>query len=162
MQPKAPPTRERPGVGTGATRRSVVGTEASSLTLQPATDLIAARRRWAYRLIRRTTTPAPRYGSSSWLALPEGDPAKIASVVTAAESWARGGDDLEADLHQELVAAGLAHKQAEDAEYQARAETHRSEWSRRTPPGKSFTERRTEQLAAAEPRPGDFTGRGSA
>ena len=146
---RPPDTKERPGVGTGATRRSVVGTEASGLTLQPATDLIAARRRWAYRLVRRTTTPAPLYGSQKWLQLPEGDPAKVAAVVNAAECWAQAGDDLETELRRELDAARPAHKQAEDAEYQARAEAHRSEWSRRPPSGPTFLERRAEQLLAA-------------
>ncbi len=159
---RPPETRERPGVGTGATRRSVVGTEASSLTLKPAADLAAARRRWAYRLVRRIATPAPLYGSQKWLQLPEGDPAKVAAVVTAAESWAQAGDDLETDLRLEIDAARRAHKQAEDADYQARANAHRAEWSRRTPTGMTFAERRTEQLEAAKPRIGDYTGRGSA
>ncbi|MEV2274346.1 hypothetical protein AB0I72_02055 [Nocardiopsis sp. NPDC049922] len=57
------------------------------------------RREWARRLIRRGNTPAnppPAYGSAAWCALPESHPAKIASVVLAAESWAWGNDVLAA------------------------------------------------------------------
>lgn len=49
-------------------------------------------------------------------------------MVIAAEAWARGGDELEANLRAELDAAWRAHKSAEDAEYQARAAAHRQEW----------------------------------
>jgi hypothetical protein len=53
-------------------------------------------------------------------------------------------------------------KREEDSEYRARAAAHRAEWSRLPSSGKSFAERRAEQLASVKPRPGDFTGRGSA
>ncbi len=122
----------------------------------------AARRSWAYRLLRRCTEPPPVYGSVQWLTLPEGSPAKVGAVVRAAECWAQAGDNLADDLRCELDARRQADKALDDAEYVERHNAHRAEWSRRTPPSKTFTERRSEQLEAAKPRPGDYTGRGSA
>ncbi len=92
-------------------------------------DDVAARRRWAYRMIRRCPEPPPLYGSAAWLALPEGSPARVAAVVRAAEAWAQCGDELEAELRTELDLAWRAHKAAEDAEYQAQAAAHRERWS---------------------------------
>jgi len=94
----------------------------------PADRTVLQRRRWALGLIGRAPTPCPQYGSAEWLALPDGDPRKVGSVVVAAECWAQYGDTLEEDLRAELDAAWLAHKQAEDASYQARAAAHRAEW----------------------------------
>jgi hypothetical protein len=158
-----PSTREgRLSGGSSQTAlRSKVGTEASANIVQPPPDPITVRRRWAYTLIRRCQKPPARYGSRSWLALPEADPAKVAAVVVAAEAWARMGDELEADVHREVDEARRAHKAAEDVDYQARAEAHR-ENHKDLPTGRSFAERRAAQLAAIEPRPGDFTGQGSA
>ena len=86
------------------------------------------RRCWASSLIRRAGKPPPSYGSPDWLALPEGSPAKVASVVVAAEAWALDGDDVEARLHRQLEDERRAFKDAEDADYQARAAEHRKQW----------------------------------
>lgn len=153
--------RVRPQQETDSSR-SVVAAEASSPIIQSAAHQIAARRRWSYRLVSRCTEPPPTYGSVAWLALPEGDRAKIGAVVIAAECWARAGDDLEIDLRREIDAARLAHKQADDADYRARSVAHRAKWSRLPSSGKSFVARRAEQLASVKPRRGDYTGRGSA
>jgi hypothetical protein len=82
-------------------------------------------------------------------------------VVRAAECWAQAGDELADDLRRELDDRRTAHKAAEDADYQARAKAHRIEWARLST-GKTFSERRAEQLASVKPRPGDYTGKGSA
>lgn len=115
-----------------------------------------ARRRWAHRMIRRAAYPPP-YGSPEWLALPEGDVAKVAGVVVAAECWAQAGATLDDDLRREVEATREEHKLAEDAEYQQRAAAHQVEWS-----GLAdvvpFSERRRRQLKDAEPRPGDRAG----
>ena len=125
----------------------------------PDPELVRRRRRWAYVLISRTVTPPPDYGSAAWLDLPEGSPAKIAAVCRAAEAFAQQGDSLEGDLRLEVAAARFAHKQAEDEAYQARAEAHRRDWERRSVVVESFAARRTRQLAAAQPRAGDYLGR---
>jgi len=117
----------------------------------------ARRRRWAYSIMRRTAEPPPSYGSSEWLALPEGDPARVAGVVVAADCWARAGDTLEDDLRLEVHTARLAHKRAEDAEYRQRAEAHRETWSAPTRLA-SFADRRRTQLDAVAPRAGDHPG----
>jgi hypothetical protein len=77
-----------------------------------------ARRQWAQRLIARHPSPVT-YGSEAFLALPDGHPAKMASLVVAAESWARDGDELEERLRREVLALSRANKLAEDAEYVA-------------------------------------------
>lgn len=86
------------------------------------------RRRWARSLIRKAQSPPPSYGSSEWLALPEGSAEKIAAVVVAAECWVLDADDLEDRLHQELADERHAFKRAEDEDYQARAQAHRQQW----------------------------------
>ncbi len=105
---------------------------------------VDSRRRWAYLMIQRCTTPPPSYGSVEWLALPEGSPAKVAAVIIAAEAWASTGDELEAEMRIELDLAWRAHKAAEDAEYLARAQAHRDEWShlgrRGVPSGRAFAD----------------------
>lgn len=118
---------------------------------------VMARRAWAYRLISRVATPPPVFGSAKWLALPDGDHAKVAAVVISAECWARGADELCDSLAAEVEAARAAHKLTEDAEYQARAAAHRKAWP--VPSRRTFVERRNAQLEAAKPRPGDWPGR---
>lgn len=108
-----------PGAGEAPLAVSVVVT---------MTDTAAARRRWAQSLIRKAHNPPPSYGSVEWLALPEGSPAKVASVCVAAESWAVDGDDMEARLHRQLDDERRAFKHAEDADYQARASEHRKQY----------------------------------
>ena len=122
---------------------------------------VAARRSWAYRLLRRCSQPPPIFGSREWLELPEGTPEKIGAVVVAAECWAQGQDNLVDDLRCDLDARRRIDKELDDADYQARAKAHRIEWSQ-LPTGKTFSERRAEQLESVKPRPGDFQGRGSA
>ena len=133
----------------------------TSLTAPVDRRLVAARRRWAYGLVRRCPEPPPSFGSAAWLALPEGA-AKVAAVVIAAESWATEGDELPEQLARELENARAGFKLAEDADYQDRAQAHRAEWSRFPSSGKSFAERRAVQLASVKPRTGDYTGKGSA
>jgi hypothetical protein len=131
-------------------------TEAAPRISTPIKTLVSLRRQWAYGLIRRVTSPCPSYGSRAWLDLPEGDPAKIAAVVVAAEAWAIDGDDLERRLHEEVRNSRAAFKATEDEEYQARAAEHRRTAPRFT--GLSFAERRTAQIAAAAPRDDDYQG----
>lgn len=89
----------------------------------------AARRRWAAGMIGKAAgLEIPEYGSPQWLALPEGNLAKVASVIRAAECWARAGDELEADLRAEVEEARKAHKRHEDAEYVAGIASHREKW----------------------------------
>jgi hypothetical protein len=80
---------------------------------------VNARREWAAHLIQRGGPDIPIYGSPEFLALPEGSPAKIGSVVRAAEAWAMDGDQLEERLRLEVLALSRANKIAEDAEYVA-------------------------------------------
>lgn len=77
-----------------------------------------ARREWAQRFIDRAPNP-PVFGSPAFLALPDGHPSKISSVIVAAESWARDGDELEDRLRREVLALSRANKKTEDAEYVA-------------------------------------------
>ncbi len=86
-----------------------------------------ARRGWAYALIGRCKTPPPRYGSPEFLALADG-PEKVASVIVAAENWARDGDNLEENLRVQLEAERAAFKRLEDEEYLARRDAHRESW----------------------------------
>lgn len=90
---------------------------------------VESRRRWAYRMVERCTSPPPSYGTAAWLALPEGSVEKVAAVVIAAEAWARQGDTLEDDLRTEVRQLAEAFKRDEDADYQARAAAHRDHWS---------------------------------
>ena len=85
---------------------------------------------WARGLITRAASPVPIYGSSEWLALPDG-PAKVAAVVVAAESWARDGDTLIERLEAEVASEREAFKAAEDAAYVARRDAWRREWGSR-------------------------------
>ena len=70
----------------------------------------AERSEWARRMIARAAAPVPAYGSTEWLALPDGDARKVASVVAAAESWALDGDELEERLRAECMALSWANK----------------------------------------------------
>jgi hypothetical protein len=91
---------------------------------------ITARQRWARALMKRAGGRVPPYGSAEWLALPEGDSRKVAAVVRAAECWATDGDNLEERLRVEVEALQAAHKAAEDADYEARRDTHREMWAK--------------------------------
>lgn len=88
-----------------------------------------ARRRWAAGMIAKAAgLGIPTYGSPEWLALPEGNLAKVAAVVRAAECHARAGDELEDQLRAEVEELRRAHKRNEDAEYAAGIATHREKW----------------------------------
>ena len=144
MRGQSPPGRENRPAGNRAAVSGSANLKLGS-TIPPAADLDTVnapfasgadsrgsdtaplRRRWAQSLIRKAPNP-PRYGSPAWLALPEGSPGKIASVVVAAEAWALDDDDVEARLHRLLEDERRAFKQAEDADYQARAADHRKQW----------------------------------
>lgn len=89
---------------------------------------VVARRRWALALIQRCASPPPTYGSAEWAALPEGSAEKVASVVIAAESWARDGDGLEERMRREVELMRAAFKADEDADYIARRDQHRRDW----------------------------------
>jgi hypothetical protein len=116
------------------------------------------RRYWARRMIDQAKgAPLPVYGDATWLTLPEGDPVRVAAVVVAAEAWASLGDDIPGRLTVEVAASYAANKQAEDAEYVARANAHRE--SAPKPARMSFMQRRAAQLAAATPRKGDYRRR---
>ena len=110
---------------------------------------------WARRYIERRTTRVV-YGSTEWLTLANDDPNKIAACVAAAECWATAGDTLEADLRREIELMRAAHKRRDDEEYQRAAAAHRAAYSRRQ--GRSFMDRRADQLEAARPRPDDYQG----
>lgn len=98
------------------------------MSRRPACDADAqARRRWASGIIGRHPSP-PRYGSTAWAQLPEGDPGRIAAVVVAAEAWATDGDELEQQLQAEVEQLYAAHLAAEDAEYVARRDEHARRW----------------------------------
>lgn len=102
--------------------------EAAPESTAKTTSNIVARRRWAYSLARRCTTPPPPYGSSEWLALSDGTPEKVAAVVNAAEAWARDGDNLADNLWRELEEHRRLDKAAEEAECVARAAEHRERY----------------------------------
>jgi len=88
-----------------------------------------ARKRWARRMMTAAGGPSPAYGTPEWLALPEGDRCKVASVVRAAECWAAEEDTLEERLRVEVEALRAAYKRDEDAGYAARRDAHRAEYS---------------------------------
>jgi hypothetical protein len=114
------PRRTRPGP-----TRSNLATDDFGSILTQSTD----RQRWARRMIDAANGPVPSYGSPEWLTLPDGDVRKVAAVVVAAECWAT---DPELTWVEALYAA-TAHKATEDADYHARAETHREEWGHLRP-----------------------------
>ncbi len=158
------PERETGPVGETGPAHKLDGDETSSCVESVAQldDPAAQRRRWAYGLIRRASSPVPSYGSSAWATLADGDPDKVAGCVVAAEAWAQDAENLIDDLRREIDVRREVAKREEDAEYRARAAAHRHEWARLSQTGKSFAERRAVQLASVKPRPGDYTGRGSA
>ncbi len=143
------PDKERIRPQQEADSRSSTAIKTSTPSLTPPAAEVAARRRWAYSLIRRASTPVPSYGSAEWLQLPDGTAAKVAAVVVAAESWARELDDLPDRLERELDERRRAEKAAEDAEYQARAAAHRRDWGHLRVVETSYAERRVRELAAA-------------
>ena len=102
-------------------------------TVQQTSD----RHRWARRMLDAAEGPIPSYGSPEWLALPEGDRRKVAAVVIAAECWAT---DPEWTWIEALYAA-TAFRDAEDADYLARADAHRREWSNLRPCKGAYADR---------------------
>lgn len=116
----SPPRESRPPENRRATGDQVGGQIGSILTER--------RRRWAYALIAKAKSPPPRYGSETWLALPEGSAEKVAAVVIAAEAWVVDGDDVAARMRRELDDAAHAEKAAEDADYQRAVGEHRERW----------------------------------
>jgi len=147
-----PPERENRSVGNGPVQSISTAIKTSTPSVAAPAAEVAARRSWSYRLVSRCATPPPIFGSREWLELPEGTPAKIASVVVAAESWARELDDLPARLEHELDERRRAEKAAEDAEYQARAAAHRHDW-RHLRVVEPYVDRRARELAEARQRP---------
>lgn len=114
------------------------------------------RRYWARQLIDRAPKPIPAYGSTEWLSLAGDDVSKVAATVVAAECWATAADNLEADLRREIEDAQVSFKHEEDAEYQAKAAAHRERFKGIVL--SDFVARRTDQIAATRPRPGDHPG----
>ena len=155
------PMRPPDGVGEGPPHRKALNKLAA--TKQTSSSAIlggpnTGRRYWARRMIDRAKgAPLPVYGDATWLSLPEGDPVKVAAVVVAAESWQQDADDLGGRLTVQVATSYVANKQAEDAEYVARAKAHRETAPK--PARASFLQRRAAQLAAAAPREGDYRGR---
>lgn len=91
-------------------------------------ELIAARRAWARRYLQMASDgPLPEYGSEAWRASPPA--VQVASCVQAAEAWATDGDRLEQRVEDFSREAWQAHKRAEDAEWRAEVDEHRSRWS---------------------------------
>lgn len=113
----SPNERSGPGLPTGTALNA-------TNSLAPSVRRIE----WAARLIE-AGRPCPRYGSEEFLALADDSPAKLASILVAAECWARDADDLEQRLWDECIAASRSHKQAEDADYCARRDAHRESWT---------------------------------
>jgi len=152
-----PPNEQRPGRAAEALRNSTGESPSSVPSLCLSTDEIAARRRWAYGLIRKAKTPPPRYGSAEWNALPLDNPARVAASVIAAESWATDADELPERLAIEIDCLRANHKKLEDAEYVEKARAHRA--ANRVPTRPTFVERRRAQLESVEPRASDFQGK---
>jgi len=117
------------------------------------------RRCWASSLIRRAGKPPPSYGSPEWLALPEGSPAKVASVVVAAEAWAVDGDDIPERMRRDLADVRRAERHQDDELFTANVVPMVQALASRPDLGTTYAERRTRELAdAMKPRPGDFPG----
>ena len=152
----SPRGESRPGEGR-LSKKSLAG---DSSMIQPIGDTSVAtgRRYWARQLIDRQTPNRPQYGSTAWLMLPNDHPDKVAAAVVAAECWASTADTLEDDLRREIEQLQIGHKREEDRAYIASVEAHRQQFGGRVL--SSFEERRRRQLEAAQPRPGDFKGRG--
>ena len=70
-----------------------------------------------------------RWNGSS---LPEGDDAKIAAVVVAAESWEKDRESLADNLAIELDVMQRTAKSLDDAEYSARRDAHHAEWANKS------------------------------
>lgn len=124
----APPEgrESRPGENRAA---SISAANLDGSIVPPSTPgNIHARRRWAYRMMSRCDSPPPAYGTSEWLALPEGSVEKVSAVIRAAECWARDGDELENRLRIEIELAREAFTADDDAEYVARRDAHRAEF----------------------------------
>lgn len=155
------PPRERPPRAANSHRPGVSDGDFDSLIVQPAghlTEQMLRRKAWAYSLIRKFAGRPPSYGSAAWLALEDGSPEKIAAVCIAAEAWACTGDTLEADLRREVEALSLAHKHAEDRDYQQDSAQHRRTWGHlRVVEPRDEVDARV--AAARIPRPGDFRPR---
>ena len=127
----------------------------------PLAELSIGRRTWVRRYIEHQahTGPAPEYGSTEWLALPDDDMRKWISAVKAAECWAQEGDNLEPELRREVAEMQRQHKLREDEEYQQSATAHRERYGN-PPTRKSFVERRSEQIHSATGRSDDYPGGG--
>lgn len=117
-------------------RRASSRPETGSQKIAPTTSLHSVnvdrrqyrRRHWAFARIHAGGQGVPRYGSDDWLALADTDPRKVASVVVAAECWAREADDLVERLRLEVELSQRAFKATDDALYVARKEAHKKEW----------------------------------
>ena len=108
--------------------------------------------------MRKAKVPPPPYGSTDWVALPEGSPEKIAAVVVAAECWAVDGEELPARLAVEIEADRQAEEHRLDELHAVNVDMVRRLASR-PGIGTSYAERRARELAdAGLPRPGDFCG----
>lgn len=151
--------RNRPGTVVHEATRAFPGAES---TIPPATR----RRYWSRALIDRGTANRPRFGDTRWLCLPDDHPDKLAAAIVAAEMWAEDGDNLEANLRHEIERGRAtvlqAIKEHEDATYRAEQNGWREYAKGLQSTRPSFVQRRKAQLEAAQPRPGDFPGRGGA
>lgn len=89
---------------------------------------ITARREWAASVLEHCPEPVPTYGSTLFNALNNADMRRVASVVRAAECWARDGDDLIKQLKLEVDLAAELHKADEDARYATDVAEHAERW----------------------------------
>ena len=113
----SPPRESRPGDNRAAVSADA-GTANDSLRSIPATsDEIRRRRDWASRMIRAAGGPLVVYGSHEWLELPETDRRRVAAVVTAAECWQQGCDDVPARLRREIAEGRAAHEALDDEDF---------------------------------------------
>ncbi|HRD60453.1 MAG TPA: DUF2742 domain-containing protein [Nocardioides sp.] len=90
------------------------------------------RRKAQARPFIRRAPDAPLYGSEEFLALPDGDPAKVSAVYRAAEAYLTEFEErLEQLRAQHEFAAREAAKRAEDAEFVRNRDEHRRAWTGR-------------------------------
>jgi hypothetical protein len=116
--------------------------------MSAAQTIIRKRRAWAHALIRRVPAPPPVYGGPAFLALPDGHPTKLASILVAAECWACDNDNLPERLQEEVRRARRMFLQLDAEEHRAAVIplTHARSIT-------SYAERRRQELDAAQPRP---------
>lgn len=89
----------------------------SAMADTPETDEVAAiRDYWQAAKARYKRGDFPDYASAEWMELPLEDPRKMAGLVAFAQLWLRYGDEIAADLNQQLRAPyELVHRATPEA-----------------------------------------------